>query len=221
MFCLKEHLTISGFKKAVSLLNFLNKGINQNTLNNIINLYGPLPFLALPPVLVKTSIDIPSPWWVVGFIVGEGCFSYGKVTRYLKNPSLEGLRTPRVFYYLTMSVSQLKMDAYLLNSIANLLGHGKVYIYDNRDAAELQFVGLNALLQIILPFFHKYPLIGHKKLQFDIWVQILLLSVAEPKYSKEREDQLTQLITKLSLLNGNVKDKKALTRIKNQNLNMD
>lgn len=113
------------------------------------------------------------------------------------------------------------MDAYLLIFIANFLGHGKVYSYEKRDAAEIHIKGLNALLHVILPFFHKYPLIGHKKLQYDIWVEILLLSKANSKYSKDRENQLTQLITKLSLLNGHVKDKQALTRIKNQNLNMD
>lgn len=185
----------------ISLLRFLNEGVSSVNLEYINKLYGPLKLFAFlqsnpPPVpLPPKSIELPSAWWIVGFVIGEGSFTYGKVSRIS-----EGHSQPKIFYNLVFYVNQLKKDSYLLVSRANFLGHGTVYIYDNRLTAELRITNLKPLLHLILPFFSKYPFIGHKSLQFNIWKDVLLLSIAYPDYSKVREEKLTKLITELSNL---------------------
>ena len=102
------------------------------------NKIGELPFLALPPVPIFESVNLPSPWWTVGFVVGDGSFSYKKVDRTTISSSEK-----RSFYYLTMSVNQLKFDKYILVSIMNQLGVGSVYEYPDRAAAEFVIGGLS------------------------------------------------------------------------------
>lgn len=117
----KEHLTDSGFLKAVSDINFLNKPISDEFLALIEKIAGPLPFLALPPVPIISSLPIVNPYWIVGFIMGEGSFTYAKsVVRSKKT------NETRVYFSMQMAVSQKKTDAYLLRSIANYLGAGSV-----------------------------------------------------------------------------------------------
>jgi hypothetical protein len=81
MFCKKEHLSVEGFMKAVSYINSLNKPLEPETLKSITDIYGKLPLLALPPVIKYCSINIPSPWWIVGFICGE--YSKREVRKFL------------------------------------------------------------------------------------------------------------------------------------------
>ncbi len=91
-----------------SYINFLNNPLRDETLANILNNIGELPFLALPPVPVLETTILPSPWWTVGFVVGEGSFSYKKVDR-----TTISTDDKRSFYYLTMSINQLKFDKYI------------------------------------------------------------------------------------------------------------
>jgi hypothetical protein len=46
----------------LSYANFLNKPLRDETMAYVVNKFGELPFLALPPVLVLDSVIIPSPW---------------------------------------------------------------------------------------------------------------------------------------------------------------
>lgn len=196
MFCSKEHLSKEGFMKAVSYINCLNKPIEDETLGLINSIHGPLPELVLPPVVKHSIIDIKSPWWVVGFIAGEGCFSYRQVPSKVNG---------KLFIYFSMSVSQTISDKYILDSIANYFGVGRVYL--KSGVAQLEINNIKGIQHIVLPFFQIYPLLGHKRTQFEIWLEAITITLCTPVYSKERETKLLELVNSLSNLSGNMHKK--------------
>jgi hypothetical protein len=104
-----------------------------------------------------------------------------------------------------MSISQLKFDKYVLNSISNFLGAGTVYEYEDRKQAELVIRNSKVIQHILLPFFLSYPMMGYKGTQYNIWLEAVLLTLGTTEYSKERENQLLELVTNLSELNGYTK----------------
>lgn len=198
MFCKKEHLSEKGFMKVVSYINCLNKPLEVETLELITTIYGPLPQLTLPPVVKHTIIGIPSPWWLVGFVCAEGCFSYRKV---LKE------KTNKLFFYFTMSISQAKNDKYILESIAYYLGAGKVYETFNDVVAQFEINNFIVIQHIILPFLSNFPLMGHKRKQYEIWLKAIMLTLCNVGYSKKREIELLELTRELSNLSGNMHKK--------------
>ena len=62
MLAKKEHLNNSGFLRALSYINCLNKPI--------IKTIGPIPFLPLPPIPVIKTLPLLNPYWIIGFIMG-------------------------------------------------------------------------------------------------------------------------------------------------------
>jgi hypothetical protein len=144
MYLNQEHFNKEGLMKMLSYANFLNKPLRAETMEYVVNKLGGLPFLALPPVPVLQSIILPSPWWIVGFVVGEGCFSYSKVAR-----TINSTNENRLFYYFDMSINQLKFDKYILNSISNYLGWGAIYEYLDKSTASISIIGLERIQHII------------------------------------------------------------------------
>ena len=191
MFCKKEHLTKDGLLKILSYINCLNKPFEAETLNLITSVYGPLPQVILPPIVKQTIIYTLNPWWIVGFVSGEGCFSYKqKINK----------ETGKTFIYFTMFINQLKFDKHILESIAFYFSIEKVYAY--REVAHLEINNLKKIQHIILPFFTIYPLIGNKKKQYLLWLEAITLTLSNSKYSKEREIKLLNLVKTLSELTG-------------------
>lgn len=52
----KEHLTVSGFLKSISIINNINNPINSDLMNEITLKWGILPSLLLPPVTILNKI---------------------------------------------------------------------------------------------------------------------------------------------------------------------
>ena len=203
----KEHLTKAGLLKVISYINLLNKPLNKESLAKIIKILGPLPFLALPPVPIITSLEIIHPYWIVGFIMGDGGFTFTKSVATSKKT-----HETRVYFSLQMFVCQLKMDAYLLRSIANHIGVGLVNTEYNSPMAQLVISNAKAIQHLLLPFFSKYPLLGHKRIQYDLWLKAVLIIFGESKYSKERQNSLILVLMELSELQSRAQDKRFLSK---------
>jgi hypothetical protein len=187
----KEHLT--DVIKTISYINTLNKPISEITLAKINNTIGAFTLLTLPPVIVNKNLDKLHPYWIVGFIMGEGSFTFAKSTYIHKKTN-----KTRVYFSMIMSISQLKTEVYLLRSIANHIGAGSLNFSDKYSVISLSINKNKTIQHLILPFFYKYPLLGNKKIQFDLWLKAVLLIIGEPKYSENRQKYLINIITKLS-----------------------
>ena len=91
----KEHLNLDGFYKIISIRSSMNKGLTSKL---------KLEFTNLIPVkrpLIDQQI-IKDPYWLVGFVDGEGCF-------YIK---INNEKIPKIL--LTFSISQHIRDYPLL-----------------------------------------------------------------------------------------------------------
>ena len=77
----KEHLKPEGFMLSLAYIDILNNKIKQNVLNEIMEIFGPLPTVILPPVPIVNNLQISNPWGIIGFLEGEGCFTFFKRKR--------------------------------------------------------------------------------------------------------------------------------------------
>jgi hypothetical protein len=87
-----------------------------------------------------------------------------------------------------MSISQIISDKYILDSIGNYFGVGRVYL--KNGVAQLEINNFKWIQHIILPFFTIYPLMGHKRTQYEVWLEAITITLCTPGYSKERETKL-------------------------------
>jgi hypothetical protein len=146
----KEHLHLNGLSKILSIKAVMNKGLSD-TLKKA--------FPDLTPIsrpLIKDQI-IKDPYWLVGFVDGEGCF-YINMKKTAKQSQV----------LLTFSISQHTRDFYLLNVIKNYFNCGLIETFSTRPNQSTfvtyKFVDI---LEKIIPFFKKHSLLGIKFLNFQ------------------------------------------------------
>jgi len=122
MICKEVPSTQKGFLHCLAIINNINKPINSDKLLYFINTYGKLPELILPPVtLSNCSLLIFKPWWIVGFICGEGSFTY-YTKKYIGKSLVEKLH-----HTLVLEISQDSKYVYILKAINAYFGVGNIF----------------------------------------------------------------------------------------------
>ena len=106
-----------------------------------------------------------NPWFLTGFIDGEGCFW---VSLSKDNTRKTGLRVKLYF-----EIHLHKRDIALLEQIKKFFGAGN--IYTKKDNSITYLVTSVKELQEIRKHFEKYPLLTKKRADFELWAQILYL----------------------------------------------
>ena len=111
------------------------------------------------------------PWWIVGFVDGEGCFS---VSTFRNHTCTSGYQTLYEFVVTQGESSRSTMEA-----IRNYFDCGYVYInrrHDNHREHLLRYCVRKQgdLKSKIIPFFRQYPLQSAKKKQFERFCSLLL-----------------------------------------------
>ncbi|OGK19233.1 hypothetical protein A2799_03065 [Candidatus Roizmanbacteria bacterium RIFCSPHIGHO2_01_FULL_39_24] len=105
-----------------------------------------------------------NPWWIVGFVDGEGCFS---VSRFKNKTCKSGYQI--LFEFV---ITQGERSKESLESIKDYFGCGNIYInrrYDNHNYNLLRYCvrRQNDLKKIVVPFFRKHRLKTTKQQQFE------------------------------------------------------
>lgn len=72
-------------------------------------------------------------------------------------------------FTLVIEVSQDSKDAYILTSIKNYFGVGKVY-HEIRRITKYRLAIKEEIIDKLVPHFINYPLGGNKFLQYSIWI---------------------------------------------------
>jgi hypothetical protein len=103
--------------------------------------------------------------FVTGFIDAESCF---RVSIY-KNNKLKTGWGVRLFFEITLS----RNDLALLNKIHLLFGVGQIRIRKSNKSVTYSVSSIKDLINVIIPFFDKYPLITQKKADFELFKQVL------------------------------------------------
>ena len=107
---------------------------------------------------------------LAGFVAGEGCFS---VTRRLP-PFADG--DPRLRFVFTVQVA--RRDRQLLDDLRRALGCGSIHERPSRrdgwqPTSVLTVSGLRSHRETVIPFMERHLVAGHKRHQFDLWVQAM------------------------------------------------
>jgi hypothetical protein len=108
--------------------------------------------------------------WIIGFVDGEGCFSIA----FVKQPQRQNRKGYKIGYQVTHEfvVTQSAKSVQCLHEICEFFGVGQVIINrrnDNHKENLYRYVVRKRedLLNIIIPFFKKYPLKTSKLQDFE------------------------------------------------------
>jgi hypothetical protein len=123
--------------------------------------------------------------WVIGFVDGEGCFSIG----FVRQPHRTGRRGYRTGFQVSheFAVTQGESGIACLEALREFFGVGVVVPnrrYDNHREHMLRYVVRKRadLLETIIPFFKRYPMLSPKQQNFEKFAHCLeLISVGRHK----------------------------------------
>ncbi len=150
----KEHLTMEGLQKIVSIKASVNKGLSE-TLK--VAFPGTIPALRS----LSVSTDIPHPYWMAGFTSGDGCFV---VT---ENKTSSGIYVKLVF-----SITQHRRDENLIRSFVDFFGCGTFSPSSKRTTVDFKCRKFSDNYEKIIPFFCQYNIMGVKLKDFQDWCKI-------------------------------------------------
>jgi hypothetical protein len=127
--------------------------------------------------------------WIVGFVDGEGCFSFSLI----KSKKLKfGYQIQGEF-----TVVQHKRDIQLLYKLKEYFGCGAVAV-NHGERYHWRVKNLDHFLTIIIPYFEKHPLQTVKRLQLPVFKEICLLLASKRHLEEEGFEEAKALVKKLS-----------------------
>lgn len=165
----KEHLTLNGLKKIVTIRASMNRGLTTV-------LITAFPDLVPAPKQKIVDQEIYDPNLLSGFVAAEGSF----MVSLKKSPHV------RVGFsvWLRFSVSQDSRDAEFMASLVNYFGCGKYYLAKNRESGDFVVQNFSDIWNKIIPFFDKHQILGVKAKDFEDW-KIAAKLVAEKEHLTE------------------------------------
>lgn len=173
----KEHLTLGGLEKIVSIKGAINKGLSDK----LISAFPHVKVLIRPEFVV--SKEKLNPHWISGFTEGDGSFSF-----YL------GAST-NAFYVIEL----YKREEPLLLKIMDFFGSkGSVQSYGEKTSARYRISAISDLNMKILPHFDNYQLFGFKLHNYLIWRKMVVLLTNKAHLTPEGLAQLKLLKSTLN-----------------------
>lgn len=171
----KEHLTMEGLQKIVSIKASVNHGLTDS-----LKVAFPNTIPALRSLSKNT--DIPHPYWMAGFTSGDGCFA---VT---ENKTSSG-----VYVKLVFSITQDRRDENLIRSFVDFFGCGTFSPASKRTTVDYQCRKFSDNYEKIKPFFSQYNIIGVKLKDFHDWCKIAELIKNKDHLTQEGFDLVCQI----------------------------
>lgn len=171
----KEHLTEAGLRLIVSIRASMNTGLSDE-LKKAFSDIAPFP---RPSVDSSGAIN---PFWLAGFVDGEGCFSVSVLkSKFTKT----GLSVALAFI-----LSQHSRDKSLLNRLIAFFGCGRIKP-DNRSPNVYYVVNkFSDIASKIVPFFVQYPLLGVKSLDFVDFCRVVEIMQAKEHLTSQGVKQV-------------------------------
>jgi len=155
----KAHLTIEGFNKIIHIKAAINLGLSESFKSEFTNV------IPVDRALIQTEV-IPDPYWITGFVDGEGTF-YIKIYSSKTNVGFS--------VQLRFRIPQHDRDSKLIEVIQKSFGSGSVEKHTRHPAVTLVITKFTTVTDKIIPFFESYPLVGVKKNDFLDWCTVAKL----------------------------------------------
>jgi hypothetical protein len=184
----KEHLTLVGMQKIINLKASLNWGLSDELKKAFPETIAtPRPKIDIDAQAVKNSN------WVAGFTSGEGCF-YLKIS---KNAGYTTGYQVQLKFLLTQHVR----DELLLRNFITFWECGSSKLRSDKFAVDYIVTKLTDINNIIIPFFDKFPILGVKTQDFELFKKAAKIM--------SNGDHLTQKgLDKLNIIKSNMNKKK-------------
>ena len=168
----KAHLTIEGINKIINIKAAMNLGLSEL-------LKSEFKDFILSPLrersIIQTEI-IPNPYWITGFVDGEGTFDI-KIYSSKTNVGFA--------VQLRFRIPQHERDSKLIELLLKYFSSGSVEKHTKYPAVTLVITKFTAISDKIIPFFESYPLlhlrnekqmlVGVKKNDYLDWCRVARL----------------------------------------------
>jgi hypothetical protein len=198
-----EYKNIEGLLKFSKLAILMNEGYKKNIIKlfpdhiNVVDAFNnkfaniqSITGLTFNPIINP----IINPWWLTGFIDGDGSFS----------ASIKYKNLNRMSFQPSLSISQHKNNIILFENIKKYFNCGNVY---NKKASNgfydhIQYAvsSTKDIRKEIITHFEKYPLMSYKKNVYKIWNELIILLGEEA--SEKRNNKAIKLIEEIKKLNS-------------------
>ena len=136
------------------------------------------------------------PWYVTGFVEGEGCFCVSISKHKTKRLGLEA----RLMFEIEMIID----DKPLLEKLQNYFDCGQIYIlnyerYGWRPHVKYAVKSQRDVIEKIIPFFRKYPLKGKKKKDFEYFCSAAEMFKSKEHLTEEGIKKLRKIQLKMNI----------------------
>jgi hypothetical protein len=170
----KRHLTQEGLEEIVNFKASMNKGLSKDLKEAFPNTGN------FPRPLVKAQ-KIKDPYWLAGFTSGEGCF-------YIKQRQSGN---DKKIIEVIFIISQHSRDEYLMESLVNYLGSGR--ISKSKNAVYYTCSRFTDIWDKILPFFNKFEVLGAKSSDFKKWCKVCKIVKSKDHLTNEGFNQIREI----------------------------
>lgn len=178
----QEHLTTEGLAKIVNIKAAMNFGIISEAVRNLGQWSNVQP-VKRP---IRTNCSIYHPYWVVGYVEGEGMFF---VNIYKRTDTVLGEGIKLVF-----KITQDRKNIALLESFTNIFTVGKVYKQSPTvKVVDFMITGLADITKYVIPFFQAHPLEGAKKKDFEDFIRVAELMKIKSHLNKKGLEQIRSI----------------------------
>lgn len=183
----KEHLTLQGLEKIVSIKASLNLGLSVAARIKV-------AFPKIKPILRPLALnqEIPHPDWVAGFTSGDGSFylTIRKSDKFKVGHRIE----------IGFRITQHSRDAELMQKFVSDFKCGKVRKDSRYSVLYYTVSNLTDNLEKIVPFFQEHRILGVKSLDFEDWCKAAedLFLRTKGHLSVEGLDQLREIQGKMN-----------------------
>ena len=152
----KNHLSIEGLLEIVNIKASINLGLSELLKSEFKN------YIPIDRPIINTE-NIKDPNWISGFVTGDGNFDI----RISPSNNKIGYRIQ-----LRFRISQHDRDLKLLELIKKYLNTGSIYKYPDKPAISLVIFNNSDIINKIIPFFDKNPLLATKLLDYKDWCEV-------------------------------------------------
>lgn len=176
-----KHLSEKGLQEIVN--NVISMSLTTNRIAKLKSAFPKTTPVKAPLVEVPQFLDNN---WVSGFASAEGCFFID----IFKSPGSILGKAVRLIFKMT----QHSRDVKLMNFLVSHFGCGKVSSKnESKTVLDFEVKNFDNLINIIIPFFQKYPILGIKALDFADFCKVAELIKNKVHLTEEGLEQIQKI----------------------------
>jgi hypothetical protein len=182
----REHLTEKGFFKLIGLKSSLNWGLSDS----LKEAFPHVPVIIRPEYKIN---GIPDSFWVAGFISGDGSFHLNIKK---SNTNINQRVSLRFSSNLNIRDAEVLKGLVAYFNTYNkkvMLNPKNQYIYKSNNTVSLAITKISELIEVIIPFFEKYPIQGLKSLDFSDFKKVAIMISAKEHLNIEGLNRILEI----------------------------